>query len=49
MKDFIYLLPLNLPNADGGNCTPIFISGLKEYQIVDHSPIMKIMIYLRVT
>ena len=36
---FICALPLKLPNADGGNCTPISIQGLnrKKYSIVDHS------------
>ena len=36
---FIFALPIKLPNADGGNCTPISIQGLdkKEYSIVDHS------------
>ncbi len=39
---YLFSLPLNLPNSDGGNCTPISINGLKEknYQIVDHSSIM---------
>ena len=39
---YLFSLPINLPHADGGNCTPISISGLKEknYQIVDHSSIM---------
>ena len=39
---YLFSLPINLLNADGGNCTPISISGLKEknYQIVDHSSIM---------
>ena len=36
---FICALPIKLPNADGGNCTPISIQGLnrKEYSITDHS------------
>ena len=36
---FICALPIKLPNADGGNCTPISIKGIKkkEYSICDHS------------
>ena len=39
---YLFSLPINLPNADGGNCTPISIFGLKEkdYKIVDHSSVM---------
>ncbi len=39
---YLFSLPINLPKADGGNCTPISIFGLeeKEYKIIDHSSIM---------
>ena len=43
-KDRFYLcsLPIFLPKADGANCNPISITGLKEkkYKITDHSSIM---------
>ena len=39
---YLFSLPINLPKADGGNCTPISIFGLKEkeYKINDHSSVM---------
>jgi len=39
---FFFGLPISLPNADGGSCNPISISGLKEknYNILDHSSLM---------
>ncbi len=39
---FLFALPIKLPNADGGNCTPISIQGLKKfnYSITDHSKSM---------
>lgn len=39
---FFCALPLHLPNADGGNCTPISIIGIekKEYEICEHSQIL---------
>ena len=48
---YLFSLPINLPKADGGNCTPISIFGLKEkdYKIVDHSSIMINNSILKVT
>ena len=39
---FFCALPLPLPKADGGNCTPISIIGIekKEYEISEHSQIL---------
>tara|TARA_B100000674_G_scaffold123088_1_gene94203 strand:- start:165 stop:1313 length:1149 start_codon:yes stop_codon:yes gene_type:complete len=40
---FFFALPIKLPYADGGNCTPISIHNIekKEYSIVDHSKTME--------
>ena len=39
---YFFGLPIFLPNADGGNCNPISISGLKEknFNILDHTSLM---------
>ena len=39
---YFFGLPISLPNADGGNCNPISISGLKEknFNILDHTSSM---------
>ena len=39
---FLFSLPIKLPKADGGNCTPISIHGIKnkKYEIIDHSKSM---------
>ena len=39
---FFCALPLPLPKADGGNCTPISIIGIekKEYEICEHSQVL---------
>ncbi len=39
---FFFGLPISLPNADGGSCNPISISGLKEknFNILDHTSLM---------
>ena len=40
---FFFALPVKLPYADGGNCTPISIHNIenKKYSIVDHSQSME--------
>lgn len=40
---FFFALPIKLPYADGGNCTPISVHNIenKKYSIIDHSKLMK--------